>query len=148
MASGQSADYAMTMEQIDRARYILLTTFKRDGTPVSSPVWITGSAGTYEFTTGEKAWKARRLRADARVHVQACNLRGRPLPESDEYTGTGEVLVDPTDVAQTERALTAKYGWQFRATKVSDRLHSMFSRNDPRPVVAIRLTLADASPEI
>jgi hypothetical protein len=30
------------VDELDRARYISLTTFKRDGSPVSGPVWITG----------------------------------------------------------------------------------------------------------
>jgi hypothetical protein len=29
------------------ARYIALTTFKKDGTPVATPVWIAGANGTY-----------------------------------------------------------------------------------------------------
>ena len=49
------------MDDLDRARYISLTTFKRDGSPVSSPVWITGVGGAYVFTTGDSAWKTRRL---------------------------------------------------------------------------------------
>ena len=132
------------MEELDRARYVLLTTFKRDGSPVSSPVWITGSGGTYEFTTGERAWKTRRLRADPRVRVQACSMRGRVKPGSTEYAGSGEMLADAADVGRTEHTLSAKYGWQFRATKVVDRLHGVFGRADPQTVVAIRLVLADA----
>jgi uncharacterized protein len=132
------------MEDLDRARYILLTTFKRDGSAVSSPVWITGSAGTYTFTTGERAWKTRRLRADPRVRVQACSVRGRVRPGSIEYAGSGEILTDAAAVAQTEHALAAKYGWQFRATKVVDRIHGAFGRADPQSVVAIRLVLPEA----
>jgi hypothetical protein len=48
----------MAMNELDRARYISLTTFKRDGSPVSSAVWITGADGTYVFTTGSNAWKS------------------------------------------------------------------------------------------
>src|ERR1700682_4896559 len=33
--------------ELDRAKYISLTTFKRDGAAVSTPVWITGTAGRY-----------------------------------------------------------------------------------------------------
>ena len=43
------------MHDLDRARYVSLTTFKKDGTGVATPVWITGSAGSYVFTTGDKA---------------------------------------------------------------------------------------------
>jgi uncharacterized protein len=132
------------MEELDRARYMLLTTFKRDGSAVSSPVWITGSGGTYEFTTGERAWKTRRLRADPRVRVQACSMRGRVKPGAIEYAGSAEILAGAADVGRTEHALSAKYGWQFGATKLVDRLHGTFARADPQTVVAIRVDLTEA----
>ncbi len=109
-------------------------------------MWITGSAGSYEFTTGDDAWKSRRLRADARVRVQVSSVRGRVAPGSNEYTGTGEILSGATDVTRAERALSAKYGWQFRATKVVDRVRSLFSRGAPQTVVAVRLRLTEATP--
>jgi PPOX class probable F420-dependent enzyme len=129
---------------LDGARYILLTTFKRDGSGVASPVWITGSRGAYAFTTGDRAWKSRRLRHDPNVQVQACGVRGRVKPGAALYRGTGEVLTDPDEVKAAEAALSAKYGWQFRATKVADRLSARFGRGDPQRVVAIRLQLSEA----
>jgi hypothetical protein len=73
------------MAELDTTRYILLTTFKRDGTAVASPVWITGSAGTYTFTTGDRAWKTRRLRHNPAVQVQACGMRGGVKPGAARY---------------------------------------------------------------
>jgi PPOX class probable F420-dependent enzyme len=135
------------MAELDTARYILLTTFKRDGTAVASPVWLTGSAGTYSFTTGDRAWKTRRLRHDPTVHVQACGMRGRIKPGATLYRGTGEVLTTTEEVQATETALAAKYGWQFRGIKAADRLIAIFGRRDPERVVAIRLHLAEAPSE-
>jgi len=131
------------MPELDDARYILLTTFKRDGTRVSSPVWITGSAGTYTFTTGDRAWKTRRLLHNPAVEVQACGVRGRIKPGATLYRGNGEVRTTTDAVRTAETALSAKYGWQFRATKVADRLSSRFRRGDPQRVVAIRLLLSE-----
>jgi hypothetical protein len=135
------------MAELDTTRYILLTTFKRDGTAVASPVWITGSAGTYTFTTGDRAWKTRRLRHNPAVQVQACGMRGGVKPGAARYRGTGEVLTSTDEVQAAEAALSAKYGWQFRATRVADRLSSIFGRGDPQRVVAIRLLLSEAGPE-
>ena len=61
LPSACDPDGRMAMNELDRARYISLTTFKRDGSPVSSAVWITGADGTYVFTTGSNAWKSKRL---------------------------------------------------------------------------------------
>jgi uncharacterized protein len=137
----------MAMAELEDARYILLTTFKRDGSAVSTPVWITGSAGTYMFTTGDRAWKTRRLLNNPAVQVQACGIRGGIKPGATLYRGSGEVLTTAEAVRTAETALSAKYGWQFRATKVVDRLSSRFGRGEPQRVVAIRLLLPAAVSE-
>ena len=110
------------VDELDGARYISLTTFKRDGSPVSGPVWITGTGGTYVFTTGDKAWKTRRLMRNASVRVQVCDMRGHVQPSATSFEGTGEVADSPDAVAAAEQALAAKYGWQFHAIKLVDAL--------------------------
>jgi uncharacterized protein len=99
------------VNDLDAARYVSLTTFKRDGSPVSTPVWITGAAGSYVFTTGSVAWKTRRLRHNSSVQVRVCDLRGRVRPAATVYAGTGEVRATPEAVTAAERAIAAKYGW-------------------------------------
>ena len=134
------------MNDLDGARYISLTTFKRDGSPVATPVWIAGSNGSYEFTTGDKAWKTRRLLNNSSVRVEVCDLRGRAKPNATVYEGTGEVRASPNAVAATERALAAKYGWQFKATKLVDGFKARFGRAAKQEVVAIHLTLRPVTP--
>jgi uncharacterized protein len=94
----------MAMAELEDARYILLTTFKRDGSAVSTPVWITGSAGTYMFTTGDRAWKTRRLLNNPAVQVQACGIRGGIKPGATLYRGSGEVLTTAEAVRTAEAA--------------------------------------------
>jgi PPOX class probable F420-dependent enzyme len=129
------------VDDLNRARYISLTTFKMDGSPVSSAVWVTGEAGDYVFTTGDQAWKTKRLRRNPSVQVQVCTVRGRVTPQAIRYVGTGTVESSAEAVAEAEQALAAKYGWQFRATKVADRLARRFGRGEPQHPVAIRLSL-------
>ncbi|MGP0108667.1 MAG: PPOX class F420-dependent oxidoreductase [Acidimicrobiales bacterium] len=131
------------VSELDRARYISLTTFKKDGSPVSSPVWITGAAGTYVFTTGNTAWKARRLARNPSVHVQVCDMRGRVKPGASRYVGTGEVASSAVAVAAAEKALAAKYGWQFRAIKLVDDLRGRLGRGERQESVAIHLSLGE-----
>ena len=129
------------MNELDRARYILLTTFKQDGSPVSSPVWITGAAGSYVFTTGDKAWKTRRLLRNPAVQVQVCDMRGRVKPQASRYVGTGEVSSVEAAVTAAEQALAAKYDWQFRATKLVDGLRGRIGWGERQEPVAVRLSL-------
>ena len=109
---------AASTSDLDQARYIALTTFKRDGTPVATPVWVTGARGRYVLTTGEGAWKTKRLLRNPAVKVRVCDARGRVKPGTRVHTGTGEVSTSSADIAAADRALAAKYGWQFRASRI------------------------------
>ncbi len=132
------------MDELGDARYISLTTYKRDGTPVATPVWIAPSDSGYVFTSGPETWKARRLRRDPRVQVQVCDLRGRVKPGATVYTGTGAVKDDPASVAAAESAIRDKYGWQFRATQVAGRIQRALRLGRPQAGAAIELSLRPA----
>jgi uncharacterized protein len=129
------------MSELSDARYISLTTYKRDGNGVATPVWIARSDSTYLFTTGDKAWKTRRLLNNPSVTVQVSDLRGRVAPGATTYTGTGAVKLEPEAVAAAERAITQKYGWQFKATKAVDRVKTALRIGTKQEVVAVELTL-------
>jgi uncharacterized protein len=143
--SAYDRDLRMTPSELDRARYIALTTFKKDGSPVSSAVWITGADGNYSFTTGHHAWKTKRLSRNPAVEVRVCNMRGHVKPSATTYVGTGKVASSPDAVVTAERALAAKYGWQFRATQLVDGLRNRFDRKGGQEVVAIQLSLEAGS---
>ena len=128
------------MSDLGDARYISLTTFKQDGSGVATPVWITGSDGTYRFTTDARTWKARRLHNDPNVTAQESDVRGRVKPGAPLYTGTGVVKADAESVAAARRAVTEKYGWQFKAAQVVERVTGRL-RREKREVVAIELIL-------
>jgi PPOX class probable F420-dependent enzyme len=61
------------------AKTILLTTYKRDGTPVATPVSIAFAADRAFFRSYDKAWKTKRLRNNPQVELAASTLRGRPI---------------------------------------------------------------------
>jgi uncharacterized protein len=60
------------------AKTILLTTDKRDGTPISTPVSIVFADGRAFFRSWHTAWKTKRLARDPRVEAAPCTLRGEP----------------------------------------------------------------------
>lgn len=99
----------MHPDELDEAKYIDLTTFRRDGTPVSTPVWLAPSDAGYYVTTGATTGKYKRLRNDPAVEVTACNSRGTPNPGATTYTGTATLLdEDGTDAALA--AIVDRYG--------------------------------------
>jgi PPOX class probable F420-dependent enzyme len=60
------------------AKTILLTTYKRDGTPVATPVSIAFAGDRAFFRSYDKAWKTKRLRNNPQVELAASTLRGKP----------------------------------------------------------------------
>jgi PPOX class probable F420-dependent enzyme len=57
---------------------VLLTTYRRDGTPVGTPVSI-AVEGAHAFTRSyDKAWKSKRLRRNPAVTIAPSTVRGKP----------------------------------------------------------------------
>jgi PPOX class probable F420-dependent enzyme len=89
------------------AKYVLLTTFRKDGTPVSTPLWAALDGDRLLMWTVTDSWKVKRIRRNPRVTVAACDVRGNPKGPAVE--ATAEIL----DVAGTDRARDAiarRYG--------------------------------------
>ncbi|MCW3063980.1 MAG: pyridoxamine 5-phosphate oxidase-related, FMN-binding protein [Solirubrobacterales bacterium] len=57
---------------------VLLTTYKRDGTPVGTPVNLAVDGDVAYFRTWDTAWKARRLRHDPDVQLAPSTQGGKP----------------------------------------------------------------------
>ncbi len=68
--------HALT-DSIAKARCLSLTTFKRDGTPVATPVWFNVIDGKIYITTAADAWKVKRIRNNPRVEFATCTQRGK-----------------------------------------------------------------------
>ena len=66
------------LESLKGAGTILLTTYKRDGTPVPTPVSIAFDGDRAFFRSYDQAWKTKRLRNNTRVEIAPATLRGKP----------------------------------------------------------------------
>lgn len=86
-----------TLGAVGTADYVLLTTFRKDGTPVGTPLWAVADGGKLYVWTVTDSWKVKRLRRNPAVTVQPCDVRGKPRGEA--LSGTGRVL----DAAGTDR---------------------------------------------
>lgn len=58
--------------------HMLLVTYRRDGTPVPTPVWFGQDGDRLYVWTEEEAFKAKRLRRRASALVAPCTPRGAP----------------------------------------------------------------------
>ena len=87
-------------------RYLGLTTFKRDGTGVTTPVWFVREAGRLLVETDPESYKVKRIRREPTVSVTLCTARGRlleiPVPAH------AEILPDD-EVPRVEELMARKY---------------------------------------
>ena len=90
------------IESFRGRRYCLLITYRRDGTPVPSPLWFGERGGMLYVHTG--GWKVKRIANNPNVRIAPCNFRGRPLGPPIE--GTARAL-PASDRAVAEAALDA-----------------------------------------
>ena len=96
-----------SVEDVARHKRALLVTYRRDGTPVPTPVWAATGAGRLYVRTERDAGKLKRLRNDSRLLVAPCTVRGKPLGAPLE--ARARTLV-PAEEFVAERALVARYG--------------------------------------
>jgi hypothetical protein len=122
-------------------KYVLLTTFRKRGDPVPSPVWIVGLPdGTVGFTTEDGSGKVKRIRSNGRVTLQPCGVRGAVKEGSVVVDGTAEVVVGPEATA-VRAAIGRKY-WMMTKLFVVGELWRKVRRKPEPPVCAVRITLA------
>ncbi|MEV0589129.1 PPOX class F420-dependent oxidoreductase [Nonomuraea sp. NPDC050310] len=101
-------------------QYVSVTTFRKDGTPMATPVWVVPyGEGALAFWTVTASGKIKRIRRDPNVTVAPCdvrgNLRGEPVPGKAE-------LLDPAETARVRTLLGRKYGVLGRLIVWSSRI--------------------------
>ncbi|MGG8409205.1 PPOX class F420-dependent oxidoreductase [Streptomyces sp. 12297] len=127
----------MTLEELGRGKYVSLTTFKKDGTPVATPVWAAADGGELFVWTRTDSWKVKRIRNNPRVVLTACDVRGRTVPEAPETAAVARLL-DEAGTRRVRKLLARKYTWQFWAVDWPATL----ARLGRRPHTAIALSPA------
>ena len=109
-------------------KYLLFTTFRRDGTPVSTPVWSVALAdGTLGFWTSSGSGKAKRLTRNGHVTVQPCDARGKVKPGSSATDATARLVTDGA-LDEIRRNIVSKYGFMTKLTKVFNTIGGIVKR--------------------
>ena len=124
-------------------KYLRLTTFRRNGDPISTAVWAVGlDGGEVGFYTSSGSGKVKRLAHTSRVLVQPSDSRGKPRGGTSEVEATARLVTGP-ELDEIRRRVVAKYGFMTKVTKVLAKLGGLVMRKQlPYADRGVVITLA------
>ncbi len=123
------------VDQIGRSKYISLTTYRRDGTAVATPVWHVLDGGELFIVTDAESGKVKRIRNNSRVVVTVCGLRGKIAPGAPSAEGRARLL-DEAGTSTARRLLGRRYITSGIGNWLARTLHVR-----RRPLIGIAVTL-------
>ncbi|GGV22592.1 PPOX class F420-dependent oxidoreductase [Streptomyces longisporoflavus] len=124
-----------TRVRLGAGKYLLVTSYRKSGTPVPSPVWVVEDGAGLGVWTAADSWKVKRIRNRADVLIGPCDVRGNPTGE--QLPATAEIC-DPETTARYRALIARKYGLVGRLTLFGSKL-----RRGTSGTVGIRITAAE-----
>lgn len=106
-------------KEIQNQKYVCLTTFRKSGVGVSTPLWFAEIDGKLYAMTRNDSGKYKRIRNNANVKVAPCTIRGKVI--GPEFAGKAQIL--PRNGGSKRKTLCiANIGWRaylFGARKMN-----------------------------
>ena len=105
-------------DQFIDQKYLSLETYKRDSTPIQTPVWFVTENDQLYITTKETTGKVKRLRNNQNARIAVCSMKG---DIKSNWVDVGlEKISEESNVEKIVKLRKKKYGF-------SARLISMFT---------------------
>ncbi len=108
MAAHTLVNQVIPFGALDGAAYIALSTYRKSGAAVPTPVWFAEDAGNVYVMTGSHTGKLKRLHNNLHVTVARCSVFGKV--DGPTIEGRATILTEAAAIAQAESALGRKYG--------------------------------------
>jgi len=96
--------------EISGQKYISLTTFRKNGVPVRTPLWFAEADDELYFMTRNDSGKYKRIRNNPKVLVAPCTMRGKVT--GSDFPATARIL-PPERWPAAKNLLNRKY-WLAR----------------------------------
>lgn len=129
----------MNSTELGYAKYISLTTYRKTGEAVATPVWTVPIDDKIYVSTGAQTGKVKRLRNNTEATVALCDMRGKNVGPAHKATAR---VVPYSEHPEFRNLALHKYGVQQRVVEVLDKVRN----RGKKPVgdrVLIELTLED-----
>jgi uncharacterized protein len=117
-------------------QFVSLTTWKKNGEAVSTPMWLARDGDALVMWTPADSWKVKRIRRDGRVELTPCGRTGKLKDGATTTPGTAVVDADPAETARVRGLIKAKYGLGFHVITLLERIIARGSKDR----VAVRIS--------
>jgi uncharacterized protein len=111
---------AAELEALFPARYLSVTSFKRDGTGVATPVWFVSDGRRLLAFTDLHSAKVRRVRRNPRVLVASCRMDGKLRGE--QVAARVQLLTGTAELERVQKLLLGRYKLSYRIVMLCYRL--------------------------
>jgi len=104
---------AIGFADVIKSKYLLLTTFTKDGRPKPTAIWGVPDGDRLLIITDDESWKVKRIRNTPRVTIAKSGSLGKP--KSDDVEGVARVL-PKAETRQVYNAVLRRYwyhAWWF-----------------------------------
>jgi PPOX class probable F420-dependent enzyme len=128
-----------TFDEVADSKYILLTTFTKDGKPKPAAVWGVPEGDRLLVITDDGSWKTKRIRNTPRVTIAKCGALGKP--KSEPVVATARMLPD-SETRKVYNAVLRRYwnhAWWFYP-------HSLLRGGIDKVHAAIEITAPSTAP--
>ncbi len=101
----------MTLDAFTKQNYLVIESYRKNGTAVRTPVWFVEEGGVLYVWTLADSGKAKRIRRNGRIRIAPCTASGTPLGEWVE--AQAEADASPEALAHVQALMRRKYGLAF-----------------------------------
>ena len=119
-------------------KFVSLTTFKKDGAAVATPMWIGRDDDHLFVWTPADSWKAKRVKNNPQVVLAPSSRGGKVHEGADLVDGVAEVITEPATVQRLAGVIRRKYGFEFTVVTFLERL--LARKQKPRVILRIALS--------
>jgi uncharacterized protein len=119
-------------------RFVSLTTFKRNGEGVPTPMWIGRDGADLFVWTPADSWKVKRVRDNPRVLLAPSSRFGNVRDGVPPVEGTAQVVTDPATVERLSGEIRRKYGLGYRLVTLVETI----ATRGRKPRVILRIAVS------
>ncbi len=109
---------ALSFKDVIQSKYLLLTTFTKDGRPKPTPIWGVPEGDRLLVITDDESWKVKRIRNTTRVTIAKSGSLGKPKSEAVEAVAR---VLPKSETRQVYNAVLRRYwyhAWWFYAHSI------------------------------